>query len=189
MLTSAQFDALADSIVALFAEYETSVIEDIARRLKNLDFASAAWQVQRITESGALYETVLQKLAQRIGMSELEIKKILQNAGVNAIKFDDKIYKAAGLNPIPLNLSPAMLQTLRAGIDKTNGVIYNLTKTTAITAQQTFIHASDLAYLQVSTGAMSYDEAIRATIKKVAIDGLDVIQYPTGHKDKLDVAI
>ena len=189
MLTPAQFDALADEIIALFAEYEISVIKDVARRLRNLDFASAAWQVQRITESGALYENVLKQLAQLTGMSESQVKMILQNAGVNAIKFDDKIYKAAGLKPLPLNLSPAMLQALQAGIIKTNGVITNLTKTTAVAAQQAFIHASDLAYLQVSTGAMSYDEAIRAAIKKVATDGLDVIQYPTGHKDKLDVAV
>lgn len=189
MLTSDQFDALTVPILELFQEYETSVIEDIARRLKNLDFASAAWQVQRLTESGALYKDVLKKIAKLTGQSESTLREIFKRAGVTAIKFDDEIYKAAGLNPIPLNLSPAMLQALMAGLEKTGGILENLTRTTAITSQRAFIQAADLAYMQVSTGAMSYDQAIRAAIKKLAIDGLSVIDYASGHTDKIDVAM
>jgi len=188
MLTADQFDTLTNPITELYTEYETSVIEDIARRLKNLSLDSAAWQTQRLTESGALYKDVLKKLSSLTGKSENEIAEILKRAGVKAINFDDKIYKDAGLKPLPLNLSPAMLDVLKAGLEKTNGVMNNLTQTTALTAQQSFIKAADLAHMQVTTGAMSYDEAIRAAIKKVASNGLDVIDYASGHTDKLDVA-
>jgi hypothetical protein len=189
MLTSDQFDTLTNPIMDLYAEFETSVIQDIARRLVNLDFASAGWQAQRLTESGALYRDVLKKLSRLTGLSEKQIAETLKAAGVRAIKFDDAIYKAAGLKPLPLNLSPAMLQTLIAGINKTNGIIENLTRTTAITAQQAFIRASNLAYLQVSTGAMDYNSALRHAVKKVAAEGLQVIDYASGHTDQLDVAM
>ena len=189
MLTDAQFDAFVDPVMRLYNDYETSVIEDIARRLKNLDFASAAWQVQRLTESGALYKDVLKKLSKLTGQSEAAIAETLQKAGVTAIKFDDAIYKAAGLNPLPLNMSPAMVQALQAALQKTNGVLYNLTQTTLLSSRQAFIKAADLAYYQVSTGAMSYDQAIRAAVKKLAVDGLDVVDYASGHRDKIDVAM
>jgi hypothetical protein len=189
MLTAEQFDALIEPITDIYTEYETAVIADIARRLKNLSFDSAAWQVQRLTESGALYKDVLKKLSKLTGQSEEEIAKILKRAGVKAMKFDDSIYKDAGLNPQPLNLSPAMLQVFKAGLEKTNGVANNLTLTTAFTTQQRFIRAADVAYLQVSTGAMSYDQAIRQAVKHVAAEGLDVIDYASGHQDKLDVAM
>jgi len=189
MLKPEQFDDLADGITELFADYETSVIEDIARRLGNLSFDSAAWQTQRLTEAGSLYGDVIKKLASMTGKSEAYISKTLQQAGVKAIKFDDRIYREAGLKPLPLNLSPAMLDTLQAGIDKTGGVVNNLTQTTALTARQSFIQHADKAYLQVSTGAMSYDQAIRQAVKEVAAQGLDVIDYASGHKDKLDVAM
>jgi hypothetical protein len=189
MLTSDQFDSLLDPITELYEEYQTSVIRDIARRLANLSLDSAAWQVQRLTESGALYKDVLKQLARLTGKSESEISTLLSKAGVKAIKFDDAIYKDAGLNPQPLNLSPAMLDVLKATLNKTNGVMHNLTMSTAQTAQQSFFHAADLAHLQVTSGAMSYDQAIRAAIKKVAADGLDVIDYASGHTDKLDVAM
>lgn len=189
MLTDIDFDVFVNSVMNLYTDYETSVIEDIARRLKNLDFASAAWQVQRLTESGALYKDVLKKLAKLTGQSEAAIAETLKKAGVTAVKFDDEIYRAAGLNPLPLNMSPAMVQALKAALDKTNGVINNLTKTTVLNAQQTFIKAADLAYYQVSTGAMSYDQAIRMAVKKLASDGLEVVDYASGHRDKLDVAM
>lgn len=188
MLTADQFDALTNPITELYTEYETTVLKDIARRLKNLDFSSAAWQTQRLTESGALYKNVLKELSRLTGQSETQIAEILKRAGVKAINFDDKIYKDAGLDPLPLNLSPAMLNVLQAGLEKTNGVMNNLTMTTALTAQQSFIRAADLAHMQVTTGAMSYDQAIRAAIKNVASQGLDVIDYASGHQDKLDVA-
>lgn len=188
MLTSDQFDALVNPIMDLYAEYELSVVQDIARRLKNLDFASAAWQTQRITESGALYKDVLKQLAKLTGKSENEIAAILQKAGVRAMRFDDKIYKDAGLNPLPLNLSPAMLQVLQATLEKTNGVMNNLTKSTALTSQASFLRAADIAHQQVVTGTMSYDEAIRAAIKKVAAEGLETIDFASGHTDMLDVA-
>ena len=188
MLTSSQFDSLVAPITELYNEYETSVIEDIARRLKNLSIDSAAWQTQRLTESGALYKDVLKKLSKLTGQSEAQIAETLKRAGVKAVQFDDQIYKDAGLNPIPLNMSPAMVQALKATLEKTNGVMNNLTKTTAITSQQTFIRAADLAHQQVATGAMSYDQAIRQAIKRVAAEGLNVVDYATGHTDKLDVA-
>lgn len=189
MLTSDQFDALTEPIMSLYADYETSVIMDIARRLKKLALDSATWQAQRLIESGALYKDVLKKLAQLTGMSEQEIAKVLRKAGVKAISFDDSIYKQAGLEPIPLNLSPAMLDVLKATFAKTNAVAHNLTQTTALSAQQSFIRAADLAHQQIVTGAMSYNQAIRQAVKKVAADGLKTIDFASGHQDSLDVAM
>lgn len=59
------------------------------------------------------------------------------------MQFDDAIYSAVGLNPAPLNLSPAMLNVLKAGLEKTNGVMRNLTLTTVISGQNAFIDAAD----------------------------------------------
>jgi hypothetical protein len=64
----------------------------------------------------------------------------------------------------------------------------NLTQTTVLTAQQAFVQAADMAFLQVSSGAMSYDQAIRAAVGNVGASGLEVM-YPSGRRDKLDVAM
>ncbi len=190
MLTSNEFDSFADQIIALYTEYEESVICDIARRLGSLEMTStAAWQMQRLVESGAVYENAIKELAKLTSKSESELKSIFQEAGVKAIRFDDSIYQKAGLQPVPLNLSPAMAQVLAAGLRKTNQIMRNMTMTTALSGQNAFVKAADLAYLQVSTGAMSYNQAITDAVKRVAADGLSTIQYASGRTDQLDVAV
>lgn len=189
MLTPDFLDVLPEPILALFREYEDAVIFDIARRLGNMDFASAAWQAQRLSESGALYESILTRLAELTGKSELELERLFRRAGVKAMAFDDAIYRAAGLNPLPLNLSPAMTETLRAGLVKTGGIMRNLTQTTAIAGQRAFEHAADLAYLQITSGAFDYNTTIRSAVRKVADEGLTVINYASGRVDQLDVAM
>lgn len=189
MLSAAQIDALPDEIVELYERYQISVINDIARRLAKLPMTNtAAWQMQRLIESGKIYHNALKELAQITKRSEAELHRLFQKAGVTAMKFDDDIYRAAGLNPLPLNLSPAMIQVLAAGLQKTGGVMRNLTMTTARGAQMQFIRAADLAYIQISGGAMSYQQAIKAAIIDVAGQGINVIQYP-GRTDQLDVAM
>ena len=143
--------------------------------------------MQRLSESGAIYENSLKEIAKLTGKTEAELDRMFKQAGIKTIKYDDAIYKQAGLT-IP-SISPAMVATLEAGLQKTNGIAYNLTKTTAISAQQSFIHNADLAYMQVTTGTMSYDQAIRAAIKQAAVDGLEIIDYATGSKSQLDVAM
>ena len=192
MLTASQFDSLLDPISELYERYNASVINDIARRLMKMGGSvteTAAWQMQRLVESGLTYQNAISEVAKLTGQSEEVLKQTFTEAGVKAMKFDDALYKAAGLNPLPLNLSPAMTQVLFAGLMKTNGVMRNLTMTTAIDAQNMFTSAADLAYLQVSSGAMSYDQAIRAAVKNMAAKGLSTIGYASGRKDQLDVAM
>lgn len=189
MLTAEQLDEVPDPILDLFHEFENSVIQDIARRLATMDITeTAAWQVQRLSESGMLYDDILARISQLTGKSEAVLRDLFEKAGVTAMAFDDAVYKAAGLNPLPLNLSPAMAQVLAGGLRKTKNTMHNLTMTTALKGQEAFVDAADLAYMQVSTGAMSYDQAIRAAIKKVAADGLSTISYGN-HTDHLDVAV
>lgn len=145
--------------------------------------------MQRLVESGKVYENVLDELSKLTGKSEAALREIFKKAGVKAMKFDNAIYKAAGLNPLPLNLSPAMPQVLAAGLRKTQGVIRNLTLTTASSAQNAFIEAADLAYMQVSSGAFDYISAIQAAVRQVAKKGLPVINYASGRQDQLDVAM
>lgn len=190
MLTAAQFDQLSVPITEFYEEFAQSIINDIARRLVKMGepTATAAWQLQKLIESGQIYENVISQLSKITGQSEQILKQTFEKAGVTATKFDDQIYRAAGLNPLPLNLSPQALAVLQAGLNKTNGLINNLVQTTAISSQQSFIKAADLAYQQVISGTMGYDQAIRAAIKNIGASGLEVI-YPTGHIDKLDVAM
>jgi hypothetical protein len=193
MLTASGFDELTTLTGNLYADFEDEVIADIARRLVKAGIvevtATAAWQMQRLNESGSLYENIIERLSKLTRESEPALRKMFYEAGVRSMKFDDSIYARVGLNPLPLNLSPAMANVLAAGFRKTAGKLLNLTMTTASAGQVAFEHALDMAYLEVTSGTMSYGQAIRAQIKELAKEGIKIIDYPTGHKDKVDVAV
>jgi len=81
-----------------------------------------------------------------------------------------------------------MRQALEAGYRKTLGDMKNLTLTTANTAQNTYYQACNQAYMQVISGAFSYQEAIKKAVQKTAQDGAFVL-YPSRHRDRVDVAV
>jgi hypothetical protein len=189
VLTADQIDSINNSsIIKLYQDFEDSIIQSMAKRIVKFGTvtSSTAWQMQRITESAAIYDEVLIKLSVLTGKSEIELSVLFKKMGVMSIRFDDSIYIKAGLQPLPLNLSPAMTSVLVEGIRKTNGLMRNLTLTTALNSERDFIYVLDRAYLQVSSGAMDYNTAIREAVKSVGESGLKVI-YPSGKKDSLDV--
>ena len=191
MLTSDYLDTLPDNIVDLYESFQQSVINDIVRRLIKLGSptATTVWQMQRLSEAGFLYEDIIKKISDLTGKSESELKRLLNEAGVKSMTFDDNIYIKAGMKPLPLNQSPAMLDVMRVGLERTAGTLRNLTLTTAITGQTAFIKSADLAYMQVATGAFSYNTAIKQAIEDISSKGITVIDYASGRQDQLDVAV
>ena len=183
MLTPDYLKNVSDDAVNIYSKLENSIIKDIVRRLKNTDFVmteSARFQIQIAQEAGLLYEEIIEKVAKYSGVSEKVIKKTFENSAIEALKFDDKIYKKQGLNPIPLKQSKTMLNLLKTTLNKTNGSLYNLTLTTANTSQSKFIEVCNDTYMKVSSGAFDYNTAIRQAVKQFA-DGVQV-QYDSGYK-------
>ena len=107
-----------------------------------------------------------------------KVADIFEEAGAKTLKFDDKIYAEAGLNPLPINQSPNMVQILNATIEKTAGNLQNLVMTTANTAQTQFYNAMNKAYMEVSTGVKSYSQSILDAIDNISSQGA-VITYPS----------
>lgn len=189
-LTAQQLDELTEPLEALFERFYQSVIEDMARRLARIDMSNAtAYQAWRSRESGLLYDELLARLSKLTGLTTRELRRAFERYGVRFTEKDEAIYRKAGLDPVPLRQSPAMLNALEAGLRKTGMVANNLTMTTAVTTQQAFIDAADLAYMQVSTGTMAYQSAIREGVLSLARRGLTVISFPSGRIDQADVAM
>ena len=113
---------------------------------------------------------------------------MFEDAGVETVSIDNEVYHENGLTPVDIRQSPAMRQTLEAGYRKTLGNMKNLTLTTANTSQTAYINACNQAYMQVTSGAFSYQEAIKQAVQMTAKNGATVL-YPSGHIERIDVAV
>lgn len=190
MLTPETLLHVADAAIVLYSKLENSIIKDIVRRLKNTDFEmteSAKFQIRVAQEAGLLYDDIIEKVAKYSGVSEKIVKKTFENSAIEALKYDDKIYKKQGLNPIPIKQQTTMLNLLKNTLNKTNGSLYNLTLTTASTSQQRFIETCNDAYMKISSGAFSYTTAIERALKKFG-DGVQV-EYDSGYRLNIKSAV
>ena len=191
MLLPDYLDKLPESLVTLFQQVEEDILEDMARRIlktgKLTD--SAQWQVWRLEQLGVEKEFIRYHLQRLTGKTQGEINALFQEAGAQALYYDDLIYKAFGLTPGNINDTPALLNLLNSGAMQTNRTFQNLTATTANTATQQFERALDRAWIQISSGGFDYKTAIQRAIKDLARSGIQSIVYPSGHTDSLDVAV
>ena len=190
MLTPEQLAHCADDIINLYSQLEEEIVRDIARRIAKTGTMTdtGIWQAQHMQELGTLHSDVLSSVAKYSDKTESELKKLFEDAGVTATEYDNEIYRQNGLNPKSLKVSDTQMQLLEAGYKKTQGNLSNLTLTTAVSSQTSFINACSLAELKASSGAFTPQQAIADAIRQVAQDGAFVI-YPSGHRDRLDVAV
>lgn len=191
MLTPGYLDKLPEPVLKLFRQVEEDILTDMARRISKMGAVTetADWQRWRLEQIQLTRSDITVQLSKLTGLTQQELRRLFQEAATQSIQADDEIYRAAGLSPGSPNDSPELLQLLNGGMQQTCGSFQNLTRTTANTATQQFEQALDRAWLQVSSGAFSYQAAIRTAIKSLAVTGMQAIQYPTGHIDTLEVAV
>ena len=190
MLTPDYYESCVDDILKLYAQLEDDIISDIVRRMMKTGIVteSAKHQAEMLQNAGLLYDDILSEIAKRTDATSQHVKALFEDAGVRTVNFDNQIYRAVGRVPVDIRQSPAMRQNLEAGYRKTLGNMQNLTLTTANMAQSTYYSACNQAYMQVVSGAFSYQEAIKKAVQKTAQDGAFVL-YPSGHRDRVDVAV
>lgn len=190
MLTPEYLSEFSQEYLGVMDSLQTAVIEDVARRIVKYGHLTetSEHQVQVLLESDMVYDEVIERLSQVTGESEDMITEMFEDAGIESVRNDNQIYYEAFGERREAVLSDSMSQFLAASAVKTAGELQNLTMTTASNMKNTFIDALDEAYMEVGSGAMSYEQAIRKAILKCADSGLKVT-YPSGYVSSLDVAV
>lgn len=145
------------------------------------------WQISTLQQAGYLLEDIQKEIAKYTKLQQEEIAEAMEDAGVKALEYDDKIYRDVGLSPVSLTQSPHLVRIMQRNYEATIGEWNNFTRTMAFEAQKNFIYQVDKAYNLVSTGAMSYTEAVRDAVNSIISEGTTV-KYATGHEDTIETA-
>ena len=188
MLTPSYLRDLPDPIVNLFHAVEDDILADMARRIVQYNgwTASVDWQNDRLREAGLMQDEILGALAQKSGVVQRELQRLMEAAGTEALRADRKIYIAAGLRAQP---SERLTQILNAGFRATMGEMRNICRTTARTATQQFTYALDRCWLQIQSGAFDQNTAVQRAVEDLAAHGVSAVRYPSGRTDSIEVAV
>lgn len=181
---------LSEEILEMYALYELSVLTDIARRISKTNYATptAIFQLQQLNNGTAIYSNAIKEISKLTGKSEAEVTSLFEDATVKNMRLESAIAKDAGIITKPLAENLAILQIMKANILKTNDHLANLTLTTAADAQALFVKSTNLAHLQVTSGAFSADKAINNAIKMASAEGLKVT-YASGAVRSIEGAV
>ena len=195
MLDPHYLQQIADGAEQIASELHEYIIRQIVDRMmirigRGDDYlltSSDRWRIQVLQDAGYLLEDITVELAKYTKRQEKEIKAAMEDAGIKALEYDHKIYEDAGLSPMPLTQSPALIRLMERNYRATLGEWNNYTRTTAQAAQRLFLNECDLAYNNVLSGAVSYSQAVREAVESVASGGV-YVDYPSGHRDTIETA-
>ena len=200
MLDPRYLQHIAEGAEEISSELHSYIIRRIVDRMmirigrgeEYLFTSTDRWQIEIMQASGALLEDIIPEIAKYTKREQKEIKAAMEEAGIKAVEQDDKIYEAAGLSPVPLLESPQLIRLMQRNYDATLGEWDNYTRTTADAAQRLFINSCDTAYHKVTSGAVSYTQAVREAVDEVVSGGVYVnyTDEETGrvHKDTIETA-
>lgn len=185
-----QYEPSADRIIALYQQLEDDILSAVIRRILKMGYVSEAskHQLEVLQAAGLLYDDIVQLIADRTDACTAQVRALFEDAGVQTVEMDNSLHEAAGALPIDIRQDSSTRQVLEAGYKKTLGTMRNLVSTTATQTQTAFIQTCDRIYMQVSSGAFSYQEAIMNALRALADTGATV-SYLTGHTNRMDVAV
>ena len=178
MLSPRYLEGISDEIADIYAQLESDILADMARRIARLGKITEAskWQAQLLAETGALKKDINRILRKYDPAVQKEIKAIYNDALIKNARADNRIFNEA----LGHGVSDINAQVMLASIQKTHSDLSRLTITTAYTSEQQFVQQANAAYMQVTTGAFSYDEAMKNACDKLAADGVTAVQYRNG---------
>lgn len=189
MLQPEYFIGKEAKLLSLYQNLESFILKDISRRLLSAGQMTGTadrliWKMQQMGESQVAIEQKLQKIT---GLSEKELRSILQDAVMTSWKDDRDTLKQVGIklsNPLE---NPAVVRVMDAEYKKSLGELSNLTRTTMKQSQIDLINMLDEADLRVASGVQSYSAAICDILDGYAGKGI-YVDYPSGAKRTLEAA-
>lgn len=190
MLPPDYFSNKEDRLLELYRQLEDFILKDITRRLLSAGEMTATadrliWKLQQMGESQAAIEQKLRKLT---GLTQKELRSLLQNAVLTSWEDDRATLGQLGIelsNPLK---NAAVIRVMDAEFKKSLGELTNLTRTTMKQSQIDLINMLDEADLRVAAGVQSYSAAVCDILDRYAGRGI-YVDYPSGARRTLEAAV
>lgn len=189
-------DALPEELAELYRELEDTLLDEICSRLKLADQLNEVTvnAIRSLRSHGIDLEDIERAIRKRAGISEQMLKKLLDDVVERNKKYYTDLIDIAKVTQ-PQTLVDAA--TISAIYTQTKDELRNLTRSmgflvnggrTMLPPAKAYQHVLDNAVMQVQSGVVSYNEAIRRGVKELADSGLRIVDYESGHRDQIDVA-
>lgn len=203
MLTPEYLQSAPERIIKLYQKLEDFIIADIVRRITTSVgqvVPQTAFHQIRQAESWAFSSDRIQNEIARItGKSQAEIMALFDEAMRESIKYDNPIYQAADMEP-QKEESEELKKFLEISKKRTNKDLENITKSMGFAQKvgnrlifkpiaEYYQKSLDFALFKIQSGESDAITSIKKAVSELAGGGIRVVDYATGHKNRIDVAV
>ena len=190
MLPPGYLESLPDAVIELIRGMEDAVLSKMAVRIVKYGWTSRdQWEAERLEAVGVIRSDIVRILSEYTGQTEQAIQAAMADAGRETINQDKRYYAAASVWSDEAIDRAAINNVINSGLKRTNQTFRNLTGTLAKETAKEFTRAMDSAWLAAATGTIDPQTAGRRAIKELCAKGIQVVSYPSKHRDHVEVAV
>lgn len=189
-------DALPEELAELYRSLEAQLLDEICSRLNLADqLNEVTVQAMRALRSHGISQQEIERAIQQTTRTgEERLNKLFDDVVERNQQYYTELIELADVTEPENLLGAADIDAIRR---QTLDEFKNLTASmaflvdngrTLLPPARAYQWALDNAVLQVQSGAISYNQAIRSAVKQLADSGIRVADYESGHRDQIDVA-
>lgn len=189
-------DALPEELAELYRGLEDTLLTDICSRLKLRDELNevTVQDIKALRAHGIDLKEIKKAIQKATGISEQKLNKLLDDVVERNQQYYTNVIDLAHITQPETLVS---IEDTWAIYQQTKRDLRNITRSmgflvdngrTMLPPAKAYQWALDNAAMQVQSGAINYNQAIKMAVKQLADSGLKVVDYESGHHDSIDVA-
>lgn len=190
-------DALPEKLAELYRGLEDTLLIEICSRLKAADELNevTVQDIRALRSHGIDLKEIKKAIRETSGISKTKLDKLLGDVVARNQQYYTDMIDLAHITQPETLVDAAEVAAIRT---QTLDTFHNLTASmgflvdagrTMLPPAKAYQWALDSAALQLQSGAINYNQAIKTAVKELADSGLKVVDYESGHRDHVDVSV
>ena len=191
-------DALPEELAELYRGLEDTLLMEICSRIKLADQLNevTVQDIQALRSHGIDLEYIEKAIRETTGISKKKLNELLDDVVARNQEYYAELINAAKVTAPTQLVNEQDIVAIRR---QTWSAFKNITasmgflvvhggRLTMLEPAGAYQWALDNAVMQIQSGAVSYNQAIKYAVKSLADSGIKTVDYESGHVDQIDVA-
>lgn len=188
-------DALPEELAKIYRALENTLLDEICSRLVFADQLNevTVQDIRALRSHGIDLRSIEEAISKTAGISKQKLNSLLNDVVERNQKYYTEVIDLAHVTQPETLVDAATVDAIKR---QTHDTFRNLTASMGFLVGNTMLKparayqwALNNAEMQIQSGAISYNQAIKTTVKQLADGGLEVVDYESGHRDQIDVAV
>nr|DAG16250.1 MAG TPA: minor capsid protein [Caudoviricetes sp.] len=187
---------MPEELAELYRGLEDTLLMEICSRLKLREELNevTVQDIKALRSHGIDLKEIEKAIRQTTGISEKKLNELIDDVVERNQKYYTEVIDLARVTQPDVLVDATTIDAIKR---QTQDAFRNITTSmgflvdagrTMLPPAKAYQHALDAAEIMIQSGAISYNEAIKRSVKELADSGLRAVDYESGHRDHVDVA-